>query len=532
MSHTIFQTVNISPIPACNKPLSSSKPLLPSKISFFRPIRLPIKLRISRRVVKACSSSSVVDDDAIKGLERCLASELSATTSSSGVMYGPVMKGGQQYGAFGGATTLEKSKLDLTQKQTKSSPELAIGGGGGNIGKSINFGGGDGGDDNGDDDDYFDDFDEDDDGDEGGLFRRRMVLPELFDRELIKAVLNEWQKTMIDLPAGIRQACEMGLVSTAQMVKYLAINARPTATRAISRTLPQGLSRGFIGRMIADPAFLHKLLFEQASTFGCSVWWEFKNRKERIKQEWDLALINVLTVTACNAIVVWTLAPCRSYGNTFRFDLQNTLQKLPNNIFEKSYPLREFDMQKRIHSFFYKAAELCMVGLTAGAAQGALSNFVARKKEGRLSVTIPSVRTNALGYGAFLGLYANLRYQLLCGFDKAVVHHFDVIGVALVFSTALRLLNTQLGETSRLAWLGVEVDPLALSENRLKAYSRPSEAVDQSSSSKWFISKNPVVSGLGLLGIKQGQSDSVPEGEAPPPKARRKRVVRKKVSTA
>lgn len=492
MSHTIFQTVYISPIPACNKPLSSSKPLLPSIISFFRPIRVPIKLRISRCVVKACSSSSVVDDDAIKGLERCLATELSATTSSSGVMYGPVMKGGQQYGAFGG---------------------------------------GDGGDDNGDDDDYFDDFDEDDDGDDGGLFRRRMVLPELFDRELIKAVLNEWQKTMMDLPAGIRQACEMGLVSTAQMVKYLAINARPTATRAISRTLPQGLSRGFIGRMIADPAFLHRLLFEQASTFGCSVWWEFRNRKERIKQEWDLALINVLTVTACNAIVVWTLAPCRSYGNTFRFDLQNTLQKLPNNIFEKSYPLREFDMQKRIHSFFYKAAELCMVGLTAGAAQGALSNLVASKKEGRLSVTIPSVSTNALGYGAFLGLYANLRYQLLCGFDKAVVHHFDVIGVALVFGTALRLLNTQLGETSRLAWLGVEVDPLALSENRLKAYSRPSEAVDQSSSSKWFISKNPVVSGLGLLGIKQGQSDSVPEGEAPPPKARRKRVVRKKVST-
>lgn len=56
----------------------------------------------------------------------------------------------------------------------------------------------------------------------------------------------------------------------------------------------------------------------------------------------------------------------------------------------------------------------------------------------RLSVTIPSISTNALGYGAFLGLYANLRYQLLCGFDRAVVHHFDVIGVALVFSTALR----------------------------------------------------------------------------------------------
>lgn len=56
----------------------------------------------------------------------------------------------------------------------------------------------------------------------------------------------------------------------------------------------------------------------------------------------------------------------------------------------------------------------------------------------RLSVSIPSVSTNALGYGAFLGLYANLRYQLLCGFDRAMIGYFDVIGVALFFGTALR----------------------------------------------------------------------------------------------
>ncbi|TQD69772.1 hypothetical protein C1H46_044694 [Malus baccata] len=177
-----------------------------------------------------------------------------------------------------------------------------------------------------------------------------MFLEELFDRKFVDAVLNEWQKTMMDLPAGFRQAYEMGLISSAQMVKFLATNARPTTTRFISRALPDGISRAFIGR---------------------------------IKQEWDLALINVLTVTACNAIVVWSLAPSRSYGNTFKFDLQNTLQKLPNNVFEKSYPLREFDLQKRFHSFFYKAAELCMVGLSAGAVQGSLSNFLANKKEGR-----------------------------------------------------------------------------------------------------------------------------------------------------
>lgn len=114
--------------------------------------------------------------------------------------------------------------------------QIATGGGGGDIGKKINFGGGDGGDDDGDDDDYFDEFDDDDDGDEGGLFRRRMFLAEvithlysfvlfllslchtsttfyvlfqIFDRKFVDAVLNEWQKTMLDLPAGLRQAYEM-----------------------------------------------------------------------------------------------------------------------------------------------------------------------------------------------------------------------------------------------------------------------------------------------------------------------------------
>ncbi|KGN47925.1 protein RETICULATA-RELATED 1, chloroplastic [Cucumis sativus] len=530
MSHAVFQTAQIMPI---NTQLTTNNLWLPAVVKLGPSYRNRAVLVVKAFTASPPSSSSsgVSYGDSISFLERCFETSFppagvdpSLAVSSSS--FGPVMKG--KYGAFG-AVTLEKSKLDLSQKQSKSSPELAIGGGGGDIGKKINHGGGDGGDDDGDDDDYYDEFDDGDEGDEGGLFRRRKFLEELFDRKFVDAVLNEWQKTMMDLPAGFRQAYEMGLVSSAQMVRFLAVNARPTTTRFISRSLPQGISRAFIGRMLADPSFLYKLLLEQAATIGCAAWWEIKNRKDRIKQEWDLALINVLTVTACNAIVVWSLAPCRSYGNTFRFDLQNTLQKLPNNIFEKSYPMREFDLQKRIHSFFYKAAELCMVGITAGAAQGVLSNFLSSKKQERLSVSVPTVSTNALGYGAFLGLYANLRYQLLCGFDRAMINHFDVIGVALFLSSAMRVLNVQLGERSRLAWLGIEADPLVQSRELLeKVYNRPSQGVSQSSS-KWFISKNAIISGLGLLGLKQSGVDSVSEGESVP-KARRKRIVRRKVT--
>ncbi|KAK4749964.1 hypothetical protein SAY87_027413 [Trapa incisa] len=535
MAHAVFQTAQIMPINT--QANVSISPPLPSPSPSLRP-QLPFPAKLHRRghaAAMRCSSSlsspaPLVDDGAggvwvsvRTALERCFQAPCSSSGSTEA---GPVMKG--QYGALG-SVTLEKSKLDLSQKQAKTSPELATGGGGGDIGKRISHGGGDGGDDDGDDDDYFDDFDDGDEGDEGGLFRRRMFLEELFDRKFVDAVLNEWQKTMLDLPAGFRQACEMGLVSSAQMVKFLAINARPTTARFISRSLPEAISRAFIGRMIADPAFMYRLLLEQAATIGVAVSWELKNRKDRIKKEWDLALVNVLTASACNALVVWSLAPCRSYGDTFRFDLQNTLQKLPNNIFEKSYPMREFDMQKRIQSLFYKAAELCMVGLTAGAVQGSLSNFLASKKDSRLSVTIPSTSTNALGYGAFLGIYANLSYQLLCGSDRLMTNHFDVIGVALFFGTAMRVMNVNMGEQLRQAWLGIEADPLVHSDDILKAYNRPeSEISTGASTSKWFISKNPIISGLGLLGIKQGSSQT----EALSPKARRKRIVRKKVTAS
>lgn len=100
----------------------------------------------------------------------------------------------------------------------------------------------------------------------------------------------------------------------------------------------------------------------------------------------------------CNGIIVWSLAPCRSYGNTFRFDLENTIQKLPNNIFETSYPMREFDLQKRVYSFFYKAAEFSLLGLAAGTIQGAISKAFAAKKEGRLVFSIfhPFIANNSL----------------------------------------------------------------------------------------------------------------------------------------
>ncbi|KAL2622341.1 hypothetical protein R1flu_002546 [Riccia fluitans] len=402
-----------------------------------------------------------------------------------------VMKKG--YGAFGGAT-LEKSKLDLSQSQAKVAPQLEDGGGGGDIGNRNHHGGGDGGDDGGDDDDYFGEDDGGDDGDDGGFFGRRVLVPEVFDRRIVEAVLEEWCVTMYKLPAGIRQAVEMGLMSTAQVVRFLSFNARPTMTRAISRAVPNEVSRAFVGRVLADPAFVFKVALEQATTLGFGVWWEIHNRGKRLKDEWHLAAANILTMSACNAAMVWCLAPTRSYGQTFRFEWQNALQKLPNHAFDMSYPLREFDRNKRIAAFFYKSVELGVIGAALGTVGAGLQRIVPRPKDPPPSVPVPSVSTSALSYAAFMGLSGNIRYQLLNGADRVLSQNMNSIGLVIACTTALRVLNIQLGDKSRLAWLGLDQPNYAVEAEGLKAYHRPSLSPD--SVARWVIPKRGVISGF------------------------------------
>jgi hypothetical protein len=67
------------------------------------------------------------------------------------------------------------------------------------------------------------------------------------------------------------------------------------------------------------------------------------------------------------------------------------------------------------------------------------------------------------------------------------------------------MMNIQIGEVSRRAWLGEEED-LLHSDNLLRAYNGPAELVEDHQQQGWFLSKDAILSGLGVLGIKQGAS--------------------------
>lgn len=361
-------------------------------------------------------------------------------------------------GSSGKGATMERSKLSLKQEQRASAPKLDDGMGGGGLGKGIfNGGGGDGGD--GDDDDYFNEFgDGDGDGDGDGFFRK--VFAELYDAKAIAAVLQEWYKTMADLPLILRQAAQMGLFSSAALVRFMSMDVRPNVTRFVTRALPPTMSREVVGRLMADPAFMQKLLLEQMITISASLMYEARVRGDNFWKELDFVAMNTLALSAANAAVVYLVSPTRAAPAPARHAWQNLVSKLPNNVFESTTPLREYSTNSRVASLFVKSAELCGVGMLAGAAQSALSQAAAaiRRKsdpEYTPSVRIPSIKQNALGMAAAYGIFANARYQIIAGFDKYLFDHANYLWSYLTLSGFLRAASTHIGDQTRLYLCGM-----------------------------------------------------------------------------
>lgn len=88
-------------------------------------------------------------------------------------------------------------------------------------------------------------------------------------------------------------------------------------------------------------------------------------------------------------------------------------------------------------------------------------------------------------------------------------------------------MNVKLGETSRLAWLGIEADPLFQSDNLSRAYNRPSNSIEQPGTD-WLMSKKAIISSLERLGFKKAGGGGSVDSETTP-RVRRKRVVKKKI---
>jgi hypothetical protein len=385
---------------------------------------------------------------------------------------------------------MERSKLEFVMPTPpQQAPKLDDGGSGGGDGKHNHNGGG-GGDDGGDDDDYFGgEGDGEGDGQGGGgggdgFFRT--ALPELYDRLTIAAVLQEWYKTVVELPLFIRRAVEMGLFSSAQLVRFLSMDVRPGVARSVSRTLPSEWARGFVGRLMADPAFIQKLVFEQLMAFSASMVYEWRVRGDNFKQELDYALINSVGMMAAVGATVWITAPSRAYGAVHKFPWQQMLANLPHCVFDASGPLRHYSNTARLGGFFASMAQLSAVGAIAGGATSLASQACVKAHEAMdpeyqgPSVPVADAARSSAGLGAFFAVNANTRYQLLGGMDRYLFNHTNFLWTYMGMTLLSRGLFTAAGEASRPWWQGLTTDVSASHVARSKKVRRVRRKVNKS----------------------------------------------------
>jgi len=252
----------------------------------------------------------------------------------------------------------------------------------------------------------------------------------------------------------------MGIVSSLQLARFMTVDSRPTLVRAISRWAPASLSRSFVGRLMADPAFLLKLTLEQVFTLSTVIGYECAHRKGRMKEEWPLAVSSVVTASMANLATVWLIAPARTHGAPSGSALQSFLRSLPNNAFDNEGPLRKFSMPMRAGSVLVKAAELSAVGVLTGGINSVVQSGICHMKQRnnsrfRPSLPVPSPAHASLSMGAYLGLLTSPRYQALAGLDRVMHNRMTSLTVAMAGTSALRFANIQFGEPLRKRCLGL-----------------------------------------------------------------------------
>ena len=250
------------------------------------------------------------------------------------------------------------------------------------------------------------------------------------------------------------------MVSSLQLVRFLAVDCRPTLVRAAHRLLPTASARAFVGRLMADPSFLAKLAVEQAITVAAGTAYEAAARGPRLRDEAGLATVGVAGQLASNAAAVWLLAPTRSYGAPTSSATQRLLQSLPNHVFDASGPLRQYTLATRACGAVLKAAQLAGLGALIGGTTTQLQRALVQRRQKtdpswRPAVHVPDLRTGALGTAAWLGLSCTARYNLIAGADRWMHERLSSLTAAVAGTCALRLVNNHVGDASRTWLLGL-----------------------------------------------------------------------------
>jgi len=179
--------------------------------------------------------------------------------------------------------------------------------------------------------------------------------------------------------------------------------------------------------LLADPKFLQRLAIEEGISVTTTLLAQYQKRKENFFQELDYVITDTVRGSVVDFFTVWLPAPTLSFlsyaDETIAPDnissLIGLLGSIPDNAFQKNPVGTNWNLNHRIASVVFGGLKLAGVGFISsiGAVASSNSLFAVRKFLNPAIITnkqiarSPILKT-AVVYALFLGISANLRYQV------------------------------------------------------------------------------------------------------------------------
>ncbi|XP_078178881.1 protein RETICULATA-RELATED 4, chloroplastic-like [Carex rostrata] len=322
-------------------------------------------------------------------------------------------------------------------------PSLSNGSGnnGGKSNGSGNQGGGGGG--GGDDED-----------DESGWEKNR-------DQALF--VLANLGRSLDSLPLDLAEAVRDGKVTGEIITRFVNLEKSP-----LFRWLMN--FGGFKERLLADDLFLAKVLMECGVGIFTKTAAEYQKRKENFVKELDFVIADVVMAIVADFMLVWLPAPTVSLRSSIAVGagpIAKFFHGCPDNAFQVALAGRSYSLVQRIGAIVRNGSKLFVVGTASSLIGTGVTNALIKarkavdKENAHEGEDIPIISTS-VGYGVYMAVSSNLRYQILAGVIEQrmlepLLHNNKALLSAMCF--AVRTGNTFLGSllwVDYARWVGIQ----------------------------------------------------------------------------
>eukprot|EP00192_Tetraselmis_astigmatica_P012439 CAMPEP_0117662746 /NCGR_PEP_ID=MMETSP0804-20121206/8214_1 /TAXON_ID=1074897 /ORGANISM="Tetraselmis astigmatica, Strain CCMP880" /LENGTH=424 /DNA_ID=CAMNT_0005469659 /DNA_START=132 /DNA_END=1406 /DNA_ORIENTATION=+ len=263
--------------------------------------------------------------------------------------------------------------------------ELDVGAGGNGGAGDCNGGGGEGGDD-----------DEDDE-----------------QRHPSPSEVAEVIATAGNLPKDLEMALKLGTLTIADLGKWQKIRALPIIG------LLAGAFQGFRERMMGNPRFLLALAAEEVIGGTAKMAAEVEARGEKFSQELPFVASDMALEFICNFTMVWLLSPVRSFVPPPTDKMSRVLSSLPGHFLQVGC----FSWAQRLGNLGFRFVQFGIAGTVASAVGHGLV-VLSLKSDPKAQEELAPIHEVAFGWGAFMAISSNMRYQLVNCFEQRFLDVF------------------------------------------------------------------------------------------------------------